>query len=74
MPMLEISGRESTWNPTDQNDHSSAYGLFQFLNGTWKGEKTSDPEKQAEEAVDYIKQRYGNPVKALQFWDQNNWY
>jgi hypothetical protein len=72
--MLEISGRESTWNPTDQNNSSSAYGLFQFLDGTWTNGKTSDPYQQALQAVDYIKQRYGDPVQALQFWDQNKWY
>lgn len=76
-PMLELSGRESTWSPTDQNNTSTAYGLFQFLNGTWKDtgiSKTSDPYKQSIAAIKYIKERYGDPVKALQFWDQNKWY
>lgn len=73
-PLLELAGRESTWNPSDQNDHSTAYGLFQFLNGTWKGDKTSDPYKQAMEAIDYVKDRYKTPENALSFWDENKWY
>jgi len=32
----EIIRRESNWNPTAKNPKSTAYGLCQFLDGTWK--------------------------------------
>lgn len=76
MPLLELTARESSWNPTAQNPKSTAYGMFQFLDGTWKGygTKTSDPYKQALAGVEYVKARYGDPWKALAFHDINNWY
>ncbi|MBU5900557.1 transglycosylase SLT domain-containing protein, partial [Vibrio cholerae O1] len=46
-----LVNKESSWNPNAQNPTSTAYGLFQFLNGTWGtvgGQKTSDPRKQIE--------------------------
>jgi hypothetical protein len=76
-PMMEIAAKESTYNPTAQNGHSTAYGLFQFLNGTWGGtgvSKTSDPVQQSVAAVNYIKQRYGTAQNALAFWQRNGWY
>jgi hypothetical protein len=76
-PMMEIAAKESTYNPTAHNDHSTAYGLFQFLNGTWGGtgvSKTSDPVAQSVAAVNYIKQRYGTAQNALAFWQRNGWY
>ena len=69
--------RESGWRPTAQNPKSTAYGLFQFLNGTWGtvgGSKTSDPKKQLEYGLKYIKQRYGDVKGARSFWNSHNWY
>ncbi|WCE39116.1 phage tail tape measure protein [Brevibacterium sp. BDJS002] len=69
--------RESGWNPNAQNPSSSAYGLFQFLNGTWGtvgGSKTSDPKMQLEYGLKYIKQRYGDVQGARSFWERNHWY
>jgi TP901 family phage tail tape measure protein len=68
---------ESSWNPNAQNPTSSAYGLFQFLNGTWGtvgGSKTSDPYQQLVLGLRYIAQRYGNPSAAWDFWQRNHWY
>jgi hypothetical protein len=76
-PMMEIAARESGYNPGAQNHTSTAYGLFQFLNGTWNGtgvSKTSDPVAQSVAAVNYIKQRYGTAQNALAFWQRNGWY
>lgn len=75
--LMELTARESSWNPSAQNQSSTAYGLFQFLNDTWKNyghSKSSDPYQQALAGVDYITKRYGDPIKALQFWDENKWY
>lgn len=69
--------KESSWNPTAQNPTSTAYGLFQFLNGTWAGtgfSKTSDPVRQTQAGLTYIKNRYGTPTEALRFHNRNNWY
>lgn len=71
-----LVSHESSWNPNAQNPTSSAYGLFQFLDGTWKGygPKTSDPAKQAEYGMQYIKERYGSPEGAKAFWEGHHWY
>jgi hypothetical protein len=68
--------KESSWNPNAQNPTSSAYGLFQFLDGTWGpyGSKTSDPRLQAQYGMQYIKDRYGDPESALRFHEGHNWY
>jgi phage-related protein len=67
---------ESSWNPNAQNPNSTAYGLFQFLDGTWGpyGPKTSDPALQAQYGLKYIKDRYGSPSKAKAFWEAHHWY
>lgn len=69
--------KESSWNPNAQNPTSTAYGLFQFLNGTWGSvgaKKTSDPLGQIQAGVKYIQQRYGDVRGARRFWERNNWY
>lgn len=78
-PTLELVARESSFNPNAKNPKSSASGLFQFLDSTRKsyggsGVDWTDPYQQALKGLQYIEDRYGNPVKALQFWDKNNWY
>lgn len=78
-PVLELVARESSFNPNAKNPKSSAAGLFQFLDGTRKDYGGSsvdwnDPYQQAIAGLKYIKSRYGDPVKALQFWDKNQWY
>jgi len=75
--LSSIIQRESGWNANAQNPNSTAYGIFQFLNGTWAGTgyaKSADPEIQARAGMQYIGSRYGNPVGAAAFWDRNGWY
>jgi len=74
--LSKLINKESSWNPNAQNPSSTAYGLFQFLNGTWGsyGSKTSDPTGQAKAGLKYISQRYGDPEKAWAFHKRNNWY
>src|SRR5437868_2367007 len=48
---------ESSLNPRAKNPSSTAYGLFQFLDSTWKSvgmQKTSDPEQQFVGGFKYI--------------------
>ena len=73
--LMDKENRE--WNPEAKNPNSTAYGLGQFLNSTWKTvdcEKTSDPYIQLDCMFDYIDMRYDTPLKALQFHKKNNWY
>jgi SLT domain-containing protein len=78
-PTLELVARESSFNPNAKNPKSSAAGLFQFLDETrsiYGGNKVdwSDPYQQALAGLKRIKDRYGDPVEALKFWDKNKWY
>lgn len=68
--MTRICWRESRYNPQLQNPRSTAFGLYQFLDSTWKYygiQKTTDPLMQTIAAVRYIEDRYGTPRKALAF-------
>lgn len=77
--LVELTARESSWNPNAKNPKSSARGLFQFLDSTrknyaWNGVNWNDPLHQSIAGIRYVKDRYGTPEKALQFWDKNKWY
>lgn len=75
--MYRLAYKESSWRSTLRNKRSTAYGLFQFLNQTWKDvgiPKTNCPYCQAEGAILYIKQRYKTPTRALQFHNSRGWY
>ena len=77
--LKQLVMNESGFNNTAQNPTSSAYGMFQFLDSTWSGyggHKTSDPWKQTEYGLRYIKQRYGDPRHAWQMWQSRSphWY
>ena len=78
-----LVSKESSWNPGAANPTSSARGLFQFLKSTWQGYITNrggppywnqDIGVQAKGGLSYIKERYGDPTKALAFHNRNNWY
>lgn len=72
-----IISKESGWNPNAQNPHSTAYGLGQFLDGTWRGVgcvKTSDPYVQIRCTIKYIENRYKTPENALAYWLSNRSY
>lgn len=60
---------EAGYNQFAQNPNSTAYGIGQFLDSTWKGygNKTSNPKLQIQYMLEYIHGRYGSPVKA---WNQ----
>lgn len=68
---------ESGWNNKAQNPGSTAYGIFQFLNGTWAGtgyKKTSDPETQIRAGLKYVKNRYHDPIGAQSYWKKYHSY
>lgn len=77
--LYQLVMHESGFKNTAQNPTSTAYGLFQFLNGTWSGygvKKTSDPRGQTQAGLAYIADRYGNPVNAWAKWQARSphWY
>lgn len=78
--MTELIGRESSWRSNAKNPSSTAYGYGQFLKSTRsqyeKKTKLSydDPVNQILMMYQYVKDRYGNAVNALKFWDKNSWY
>jgi hypothetical protein len=78
--MSQIVQRESSFNPNAKNPTSTAYGYGQFLASTRAqyekktGLSYSDPVNQLIMMSQYIKDRYGTPQNALNFWLKNKWY
>lgn len=60
---------ESGWRNNAQNPHSTAFGIAQFLDSTWKpyGPKTSNAGLQIKYGLQYVHDRYKDPIGALKF-------
>jgi hypothetical protein len=61
--LYELWMRESNWRPEAKNKKSSAMGIPQLLNSTWKNIKvkpTKDGYKQVDAGLRYVKHRYGS--------------
>ncbi|BBC36822.1 uncharacterized protein SGFS_081160 [Streptomyces graminofaciens] len=73
-----IVDHESDWNINATNASSGAYGLVQALPGSKMASAGSDwktnAATQIKWGVDYMKDRYGSPCGAWNFWQANNWY
>ena len=75
-----IIGKESGWDPLATNPSSGAFGLPQFnpMGGNTLGQYLPDrnpnPRVQGDAMARYIRDRYGNPLAARDFWVANNWY
>lgn len=68
--------RESHWNSNARNA-SGAYGIAQLMPGTWRDlglQPTSDPRRQVDAGLAYVRERYGSPCGAWAFWQQHGWY
>jgi hypothetical protein len=68
---------ESGWNPNARNPRSTAYGIPQFLDSTWKSTgiaKTSNPYRQIDAGLVYVRKRYGTPCGAWSFFSSHHWY
>ena len=75
--VMTLINKESGCNPRSQNPTSTAYGIGQFLNSTWKTVgcvKTSDPVTQLVCMNKYILKNYGSWGGALSFHLSHNWY
>lgn len=74
-----LVGRESAWNGEAKNSTSTARGVGQLLDSTYKnlGMKHSDaPVAQTVAALAYIGRRYGSagPCGAWKHWQEKRWY
>ena len=65
--------KESSWNPRAANPTSSARGLFQKMTSI-HGPVEKTAAGQAGWGLNYIKNRYGSPTRAMSFWRRNRWY
>jgi len=72
-----IVQKESGWNPLARNPSSGAFGLFQFLGSTkdaYLPDENPDPYIQGQAGAKYIRDRYGDPIRAKSFWEKNGFY
>jgi hypothetical protein len=75
--MLSIANRESGRFTREQNKRSSAFGLYQFLNSTWKDtgiKKTDCPVCQTLAMLKYVQKRYGSVQAALHYHKIHGYY
>lgn len=68
--LFVLWNKESRWDYTADNKHSSAYGIPQMLNLP----KDTPMTRQIDLGLKYIQHRYGTPTKALAFHDRHGWY
>jgi lytic transglycosylase catalytic len=70
--------RESNWNYAAENPGSGAYGIPQSLPADKMGSIAPDwrtnAVTQIKWGLGYIKERYGSPCQAWDFWQAHNWY
>ena len=75
---LMIVKRESSFNPYAINKKSKATGLCQALPGKKMASHGKDwrtnYKTQAKWCRDYIKNRYGTPQQAWNFWQKHHWF
>jgi hypothetical protein len=71
--IVRLVQKESGWNPNAANPTSSARGLFQKMTSL-HGPVEPTPAGQAAWGLNYIRGRYGDPVRALDFHNRNNHY
>lgn len=78
--ITELVKRESGFNPNAKNPKSTAYGYAQFLKSTRAnyekktGLSYDNPVNQIIMMMQYVKDRYGSPTNAINFWNKNKWY
>lgn len=80
-----IINRESGWNPRAQNPSSTASGLFQHIDSTWRAYRPPEAASfakmrlapvthQAIAGMNYIAGRYGTPTAAQAYWRAHQHY
>ena len=79
MPCLDVMWtRESNWRTEAHNASSGAHGIPQALPGnkmaSFGADWATNPVVQIRWGLDYIRNRYGSPCAAWDFWQSHNWY
>lgn len=74
----KLWNRESHWQPTAKNPHSTAYGIAQLLDSTWSVTgvaKTSNGYRQIDAGLAYLHAAYpGGPCSAWGHETSAGWY
>ena len=73
----KLWNRESHWRTNADNPSSTAYGIPQLLDSTWKHTgiaKTSDGYRQVDAGLVYIAKVYDTPCKAWAHSQSHGWY
>jgi hypothetical protein len=65
----KLWSKESRWNHEADNPNSTAYGIPQLLKMT-----ETDPLKQVDLGLKYIRHRHGDACQAWSFHRKRNWY
>lgn len=65
---------ESGWSTSADNPTSDAYGIPQAITSLHKlpSDYRTNPRTQIEWGLNYIKNRYGSPTRALAFWNRTD--
>jgi len=75
--LTKLLGKESAWNPKAQNPKSSAKGIGQLLDGTYRnlGMRHSQASvSQLVATLAYIHRRHVTPCNAWSFFKARNYY
>jgi len=74
--LVWIVKRESSFNPSARN--VNCLGLFQRNYPNFTSEEREsylqDVQGQIDDGFNYIKSRYGSPIKGKEFWERSGWY
>lgn len=68
--LFALWDKESRWDYTADNPHSTAYGIPQLLNM----DERTPMARQIDLGLKYIQHRYDTPSKALAFHNRHGWY
>ncbi len=73
----KLIGKESAWNPKAENPISTASGIGQMLDSTYKGlgmKKSNAGVTQLVGTLAYISRRHVNPCNAWEHFKNKGWY
>lgn len=73
----KLIGKESAWNPKAENPTSTASGIGQMLDSTYRGlgmRKSNTGVSQLVATLSYISRRHVNPCNAWEHFKSKGWY
>jgi Transglycosylase SLT domain len=75
--LYDLWNNESGWNPLADNPTSTAFGIPQFIKSTAQAYGvygSTDPSRQIAAGLQYIADRYGDPLHAWAHWTAHHSY